>query len=586
MSEIWTDTIVEENNLNKNISVLRRVLGEKPGEHRFIVTVPGHGYKFVAEVFESTGEEKKGGEDKSNGSAIGYLEAENPKDRELKTKQRQPETEDRKTSRFWLAAIIIVTALAGLSFIGFYAWLDDRPSNAPVTSVAVLPFVNAGADPEMEYFSDGISESLIDRLSELPQLKVIARSSSFKYRGENIDLQDAAGKLGVQAIITGRVVRRDENLSIRVELIDARDNRQLWSEQYNRKATDMLAVQQEVAQAVSEQLHLKLSGTQEQKLTKRDTVNPQAYELVLQGRFLGIKGGEENIRKAIECYRQAIGIDPNYALAYAHLAGSYLYLINSGALDPKEFLPKAQAAAQKALELDPNLADARLAMANLYQGDWNWAAAETEFKRAVELNPNLVTARNNYSAYLSIMGRHDEAIAEARRTKELDPLTPHNRVTFGYTLVQARRYDEAIAEFKKILEIDRNNVGANNWLSFAYLYKGMYREAIDSYQKTIRLGGNSPSNQIFLGATYAKAGEREKAQAILKQLETKEYVSPGELAVLYTSLGEHEKAFASFEKAYAAHDLQLQFLKIEPLFDPLRRDPRFQDLLRRVGLPQ
>lgn len=547
--------------------------------------MPGQGYKFVAEVFESTDEEKKKGEEETNGSAIRYLEAENPKDQKLRNKDRQPKTEVRKTSRFWLAAIIIAS-LAGLSFFGFYSWRDDQPSNAPVTSVAVLPFVNAGADPEMEYFSDGISESLIDRLSELPQLKVIARSSSFKYRGENIDLQDAAGKLGVQAIITGRVVRRDENLSIRVEMVDARDNRQLWSEQYNRKATDMLAVQQEVAQAVSEQLHLKLSGTQEQKLTKRDTVNPQAYELVLQGRFLGIKGGVENIRKAIEYYRQAIGIDPNYALAYAHLAGSYLYLINSGVLDPKEFLPKAQAAAHKALELDPNLADAHLAMANLYINDWNWAAVETEFKRAIELNPNLVTARNNYSAYLSIIGRHDEAIAEARRTKELDPLTPHNLVTFGYTLVQARRYDEAIAEFKKILEIDRNNFAANNWISFAYLYKGMYREAIDSYQKTIRLGGNSPSNQIFLGATYAKAGEREKAQAILKQLETKEYVSPGELAVLYTSLGEHEKAFASFEKAYAAHDLQLQYLKIEPSFDPLRRDPRFQDLLRRVGLPQ
>jgi serine/threonine-protein kinase len=476
----------------------------------------------------------------------------------------------------------LATFVIALAIVGYFAFFAPQ---SPITSVAVLPFVNGSNDAGLDYLSDGLSESVIDRLSQLLQLKVIARSSSFKYRGENIDIQDAANKLGVQAIVTGRIIQRGDNLSIRVEMVDVRNNRQLWSEQYNRKTADAFAVQQEVAQTVSEQLHLKLSGAQEQKLAKRDMVNPEAYDLLLKGRFQSRKGGTDNIKKASEYYQQAIAIDPNYALAYVYLAGTYRLLVGHSVGDPKEFLPKANASSRKALELDPNLPEAHLSMASLYQGDWNWAAAETEFKRAIELNPNSVAARNAYSAYLGVMGRHDEAIAEARRNKELDPLTLGNLVAVGFALGRARRYDEAIAEFKKILEVDKNYFGARYWLSYTYLDKGMYREAIDSFQEAIRLGGNNPSNQIYLGASYAKAGEREKAQAILKQLETsKEYVSPGELPVLYVALGEREKAFASFEKAYAARDVQLQFLKVDPSFDPLRDDPRFQDLLRRVGL--
>jgi serine/threonine-protein kinase len=525
-----------------------------------------------------------------------------PHQEESKTQIQNPTTSDTATltsstenvagdiKRHKLGFVIGLSILL-LAAIGFGYWfyanrlasIDARQ----ISSIAVLPFENGSGDAALDYLSDGLSESLIDKLSQLPQLKVIARSSSFKYRGANVDVTEAANKLGVQAIVTGRIIQRGDNLSIRVEMVDVRDNRQLWSEQYNRKTADAFAVQQEVAQTVSEQLHLKLSGAQEQKLAKRDMVNPQAYDLLLKGRFQSRKGGTDNIKKASEYYQQAIAIDPNYALAYVYLAGSYRGLVGHSVLDPKEFLPKANAAARKALELDPNLPETHLAMGNLYHNDWNWAAAETEFKRAIELNPNLVAARNTYSTYLSIMGRHDEAIVEARHTKELDPLTLGNLVAVGYALGQARRYDEAIAEYKKILEVDKNYFGARYWLSYAYLDKGMYREAIDSFQEAIRLGGNNPSNQIYLGASYAKAGEREKAQAILKQLETsKEYVSPGELPVLYVALGEREKAFASFEKAYAAHDSQLQFLKVDPSFDPLRDDPRFQDLMRRVGLPQ
>ena len=487
----------------------------------------------------------------------------------------------------FIAALAVLLA-AALGFGGwFYANRSALGDGKSINSIAVLPFENGSGDAGLDYLSDGLSESLIDKLSQLPQLKVIARNSSFKYRGANVDVTEAANKLGVQAIVTGRVVQRGDILTIRIEMVDALENRQLWSEQYNRKVADAFVVQQEVAQTVSEQLRLKLSGAQEQKLAKRELVNPQTYDLFLKGRFANRKGGSDNIKIASEYYQQAIDIDPNYAPAYVSLAGSYLGLIGHSVIDPKEFKPKAKAAVQKALELDPNLPEAHMVMGGVYLSDLNWAAAETELKRAIELNPNSVAARSGYSGYLSIIGRHDEAIAETRRIRELDPLTLGNNVSVGLRLYQARRYDEAIAEFKKILEVDKNYFGAIYWRSYAYLGKGMYREAIDSFQEAIRLGGDNPSNQIYLGASYAKAGEREKAQAILKQLETsKEYVSPGELPVLYVALGEREKAFASFEKAYSAHDLQLQFLKIEPGFDPVRGDPRFQELLKNVGFPE
>ncbi len=525
------------------------------------------------------------------------LEKSHPPDTENATKFLQATTGDanlqtaettnsfsQKIKRNRLAALAaLATFVIALAIIGYLAFFAPQ---SPITSIAVLPFENGSNDANLIYLSDGVSESLIDRLSELPQLKVIARSSSFKYRGENIDLQDAAAKLGVQAIITGRVIQRGDNLSIRVEMVDVRDNRQLWSEQYNRRAADALTIQQEIAQIVSEKLRLKLSGMEEQQLAKQNTVNPQAYELLLKGRFLNIKGGTEDVKKAIVYYQQAIAIDPNYALAYAKLSESYRLLYGNSTLDPKEFAPEAKAAAQKAFELDPNLPDAQLELANHYQDAWDWEATEAKYRHAIELNPNFALARNSYSNYLTVIGRYDEAIAEAEHAKELDPLSLSNLVSLGVAHLTARRYDEAIAEFKKVLEADRNSAGNYYWLGLAYSSKGMYREAINAYQESIRLGNKAPGIQTYLGAAYAKTGERKKAQAILYHSETSgEYVSPGELAVLYIALDEREKAFASLEKAYAAHDLQLQFLKVEPRFDPLRDDPRFQDLLRRVGFP-
>jgi len=290
--------------------------------------------------------------------------------------------------------------------------------------------------------------------------------------------------------------------------------------------------------------------------------------------------------KAAEYYQQAIVVDPAYASAYAALSIGYSDLTHNSILDPKEFTPNAEAAARKALELDESLAEAHDALALLKVNSWDWAAAEQEYQRAIELNPNFAKAYGGYAFYLSLVGRHEQAVAEAKRAKDMNPLSPTVNADVGYSLYMARRYDEAQETLNNAIEMDRTNPYTNGILAHTYLAKEMYSEAIAAFQRVIELGGE-PGYRIYLGAAYAKSGERERAQAILKRLETSgSYVSPGELAVLYAALSEQEQAFASLERAYAAHDAQLQFLQVEPAFDPLRSDLRFQDLMRRVGLPQ
>ena len=481
-----------------------------------------------------------------------------------------------------LAMIVAVTAMVAYFTYSRYA---AGNGHAGITSLAVLPFTNTSNDAEKEYLSDGISESLINRLSQLPGMKVIANTSSSKYKGQDTDPMDVARALAVTSVMTGRISQRGDNLSISVELIDGRDGTQVWGEQYNRKATDLLAVQAEISSVIAEKLRLRLTTGQQRQVAKRETVNPEAYELLLKGRFYRSRGGTEDRKKAANYFSQAITVDPAYALAYAELSDINRSLAGSGVLDPKEYTLKVAETAATAIELDDSLADAHYALANVKKDIWEWARAESEYQRAIELNPNLALAHRWYAFYLGLMGRHDQAISEIKRARELDPLSPGVNATVGYIFFSARRYDEAIESLKKSLELDQNYPYTHLFLGFTYAAKGMYREAIAAYEQAIRLGLDSPSTQIHLGVAYAGAGERVRAQAILKRLQTsKEYVSPGQLAVLYGNLGEREQAFASLEKAYQEHDLQLQYLGMSTEFDPLRSDPRFQDLLRRVGL--
>jgi len=553
MREVWKDAMVEEHNLARSISALRKILGEQADGTHVIETVRGRGFRFAADVRVNAGDAVA---DSHKG---------------------------RRGSGRWLAPAALVV-LAAFGAVGFQARHTDKPSSGPIASVAVLPFVTVVGERDLSDLSDGLGTALLDRLSALPQLRVVPRSSSFRYRDGNVDPRDAANALGVEAVVTGRVERRGDALRIRVELIDARDNRQVWGAEFDRRPADPLLAQREIARLASNKMRAHLVGAPQQ-VVEEQSANSQAYEPLLRGDFYRNARGVENRRKAVAAYQQAIAIDPDYALAYARLSESYRHLVNAGLGDPRELSSLALSAAQSASELDPDLAEAQLELANLHLDGWNWAEADVRFQRAIELNPNLSRARRNYAAYLSIVGRSQDAMVEANRTRHLDPLTLSNYSVVGYSLLLARRYDDAIAEYEKAVAIDSTQAWPYAWLGHSYRGKGMFRKAIAMYQMAIRLGDRSPSLRIFLGSAYAKAGDRRRAQAILEELRAGgSYVAPGELAALYTSLGQRERAFALLEEAYALHDEQLQYLIVEPDFDPLRADPRYGVLLKRVGL--
>jgi serine/threonine-protein kinase len=483
------------------------------------------------------------------------------------------------------AALLLVSLLAASAGAAYFFYFA-KSGQAAIDSVAVLPFTNPGNDPNMDYLSDGISGSLTNSLSQLPQLKVIAQSSTFKYKNKEIDPQEVAKALGVQAIVTGRIVRLGDTLQISVELVNARNNAQMWGEQYSRKAADLQVVQGEIARTISEKLRIRLTGTQEQQVTKRATGNPEAYQLYLNGEFYSRRGRIEDKRQALDYYNQAIGLDPNFALAYVGVAGEYENLAAGSLSDSKDALAKAKAAVNKALELDEMLAQAHTILGLIKFDEWDWTGAEIEFKRALELNPNLARAHGSYGSYLTVMGRPTEALAENKRAQELDPLNIYAKLGEGLALLNAHRFDEAIRQLQHLIELQPDFGFAHYVLGASYALKGMYPEAIAEYQKFSSIEGEKTENEIYLGYAYAMSGQREKALAILNKLKTtKEYVSPAELAILYVGLGDKEGAFQELERAYVAHDLQLQYLKVEPHYDVLRSDPRFTDLMRRVGLP-
>jgi serine/threonine-protein kinase len=491
-----------------------------------------------------------------------------------------------KIKRHRLGALLL-SALIVAGFAGIFLYYKNLGSRSgAITSIAVLPFTNASGDANADYLSDGISESLIDKLSQLPGLKVIARSSAFKYKGKDVDPQQVANALRVDGIITGRVVQRGDQLQVRAELINAHDKTQLWGEQYSRTMTDVQGVQEEIARAISEKLRVRLTGTNEQQLSKRATTNPEAYQLYLNGVYYSRKSFQ-SVTTALDYYNRAVILDPGFALAWTGVSDSYRTLAINGVINPQEAIPKAKAAVKKALDLDETLAEAHVAQAVLMIADWDWSGAERELKRAFELNPNLADAHVRYAILLSALGRHEESIASAKRGQELDPLNLVARIREGVSLNSARRYDEAIRVFDDVLKLAPDNDAARIFLAYTYDGKGMYKEAIAEYQKLLSAGNTTTSTQCYLAYALSQAGKRSEAQAILEKLKTtKEYVSPAELAIVYVGLGDKEAAIASLQKSYEAHDLQLQFLKTEPHYDSLRSDPRFIELMKRVGLPQ
>lgn len=485
------------------------------------------------------------------------------------------------------AVLLATVAVAAATLLVFQFVRKQNPSSPSLDkldaagsdkSIAVLPFENATGDANLDYLSDGVSESVIDRLSQLPQLKVIARSSSFQYRKQP-DLKVVASALGVQTVVTGRVARRDESYIIRVDLADVKENRQLWGANFTRKTSDVQVLQTDISREIVETLRLRLSGVQSRQLASQ-SANPQAYELLLKGRFYYNKFEFE---KAIDYYEQAVAADPDYALAHAELAEAFRWGEEN---DPKQRRLQAETSARKALELDPNLAEAHFALAGIKRDAWDWEETGREYRRTLELNSNLPQAHSGYASYLSLMGRHDEASAEARRALELDPLSPRINGFASSVFLRAGRYSEALEAIRRILELNPNSPQAHARIGDVHAAKGMYREAIAKYQEAISLdGADAPNREARLGWIFVKAGERAKAEEILQKIRsTQNDVSPGELAVLQAALGKREEAFALLERALAERDSRLPYIVIGPLLDPLRDDPRFADLVRRIGL--
>jgi serine/threonine protein kinase/tetratricopeptide (TPR) repeat protein len=480
----------------------------------------------------------------------------------------------------------VVALLALLVTAGIY-FLPLRTGRG-IDSIAVLPFTNVGADPNTAYLSDGVTESLINSLSELPQLTVMSRNSVMRYKGGETDAQSAGRALKVQAVLTGRVVQRGDDLSISVELVDVRDDSHLWGEEYNRKLADLLAIQGDITRDVSDKLRRKLSGEDEKRLAKGSTTNPEAYRLYLKGRYLSGSFTKEGLVKGIDYLRQAIALDPNYALAYDGIA--YYYCIYEELLLPsREAMPKAKEAAKKALELDDDLPEAHTDLGMVYFWyDYDFPAAERELKRAITLNPNLGYVHEYYGWYLVALGRADEGVAESRRAQELDPLSIEINAALGQTLYLARRYDDAIDQLQKTIELDPNYLWAQLVLGDGYEQKGELSRAVAELQKANRFADANPWTVAELARAYSLAGNRVEGQKLLGQLEEqykRSDIGAYGVAMVYGALGEKDRAFQWLEKAYQDRTEWLSDLKVDPEADSLRADSRFQDLLRRMNFP-
>jgi TolB-like protein/Tfp pilus assembly protein PilF len=528
---VWPDAFVEEGNLSQSIHVLRRALGESVEEHRYIVTVPGRGYRFVADV------------------------------REIPEIKGDP-----------------ASSLSASSL----------PSRV---MLAVLPFEDISRQKDEEYFSDGLTEEMITQLGRMNHewLGVIARTSAMHYKDCDRTVQQIGCELGVSYVLEGSVRRVGRRVRVTAQLIQVADQTHLWAESYDCELGNILALQNDVACAIADEIRIKLRPQERARLGKVRPVNPEAYEAYLKGRYFWNKRTKEALEKSVPCFERAIEKDPDYASAYAGLADSYCLLANTayGALPPKEAFSKARVATLKALEIDKTLAEAHASLAQLDLYEFDWLAAERELRRSIELNPGFAVAHHWYALYLSAKGRFKEALAEANRAYGLDPLSVIINRDLGLIYYYARQPDRAIEQYRKTLELDPNFALAHQALGRAYLEMGMYTKGVEEIQLAVRLSGESVGMLAALAHAYGLAGKTEKARGILGDLmerSRRSYVPPTSIAVIYAGLGEKENALEWLEKAWGEQDVGLHTLKVHPIFNGLCTDPRFQDLLRRMNL--
>ena len=584
-----------DNGINAVVRRIRLVLEDDSEQPRFIQTVVGRGYRFIAPVQEAA----------PSPAVLPAAEAhfpessryEQPVDMETDLQRPEPGSESGKTVPSGVTIpgrshrMITVSAVAFvIVIVALIAGRWFTPSRGKIESIAVLPFANVSGDPNMEYLSDGITESLINSLSQLPRLKVMSRDSVFRYRGKNMDVEAAGHELGVGAVLTGRIVQRGGDLWVSTELVDAHDNTHLWGEQYNRKLADLLSVQQEIVQQITDKLMLRLNGEEQTRLTKRYTDNIEAYQLYLKGRYYWNRR-PRGLLDGIKYFEQAIEKDPNYALAYSGLADCYAALATweGGTISPGEAMLKANAAALKAVEFDETLAEAHASLGYIrLHYDWNWPEAEKQFKRAIELNSRYPTAHHWYAHYLMTAGQTEASLVESRRALELDPL---DLIISGH---QPWHYYYA-RDFDRVIEICHDNLASHPeafWVHFelgrAYEQKRMFKEAISELTTAVSLQKDMTFAIAALGHAFAVSGQTEKAQQLLgnlKKLSNQRYVSSADIAMIYVGLGDNDQAFAWLQKAFLERSWYLVLLRVDPRLDSLRSGPRFQALLRRVNLP-
>ncbi len=579
MDAIWPDQVVEENNLSQNISTLRRALGETAGAPRYIMTVPGRGYRFLPEVsLRKENAEPALVSEETVGDTAAVVEE----------KSGEPPTPATRTRPRW-AAVLIVTILAlGLALFIFWRIQAGGSHAVPNRSIAVLPFkplVSERRDPVLEM---GMADTLIAKLATIQEIIVRPLGSVRKYDAPEQDPLSAGRALQVEWVLDGDIQRLGDHVRVTTRLIRVADGFALWAGTFDQKFTDVFAVQDAISQKVVQALALQLSGEEEQRLGRRGTSNIEAYQLYLTGRYHWNKLTPPELRTSVGFFQQAIALDPQYAQAFGGLAEAYRALAITGDVPPQETMPQAKAAALQAIALDPSFAEAHASLVFIHSWfDWNWAAAEKEAKKAIELNPNSGLVHIAYAQSLSDRGRHLEAIGEAARARELDPVSLIINTIEGSILYFAGREDAAADRLQKTLELDPNFWIAHLFLGKVHAERKEFSKARAEFEKARNFSHGNSETIAMIGYVAALSGDSDKARAVLAELRTlveQRYIPPHNIAVVYLGLGERNEALDWLEKAYQDHDVRLSFLKVDPKWNPLRSDARFATLLKRLGL--
>jgi len=595
MDQVWAGSVVEESNLTHHVSALRKVLGDSPDEHRYVITVSGRGYRFVGTVKEVVSEEANPietnspslivtEEDETIGQPVGDNAADTPNDQSIAI-ERKTKWQTATVVRFLLVAVVLVALASALYALFFRAHRSTLLS--PINSIVVLPLDNLSGDPTQEYFADGMTDAVIGELARIRSLRVISRTSAIHYRGTNKTLPEIARELNVEAVVEGTVLRFGDRVQVRVQLIRAQNDQHLWSETYDYDLRDVLALQSEVARAVAREIQIKITPDEQARLTKTRPVNRKAYDDYLLGIYHWNRRSATDLHKAIDYFQSAIREDETYAPAYAALADCYIVLATPFSEDPRENFPKAKAYVTKALEIDGTLAQAHTVLASILNYEWDTRSAEQEYKRAIELDAGNSTALIRYARFLSQEGRFEESLMESRRALESDPVSLIVNAAFGYRLYHGRRYAEAEERLIKALDLDPNFFIARMGLGEVYAQTGRYAESVAEFNKAA--GISRVPALPSLAYVYAISGRGTEAHRVLAELhETSRwhYVSPVDIAEIYTGMGDKNQAFNWLEKAYQERTPMLLFLNVEAKFDSLRKDPRFDDLLRRISNPQ